>query len=118
MKISLQESPVKVSMPPPKVVQGEDRSKVGGWRAEIDAFYETMQHFNNADMSEILGHLSSFSARMSAVRSQIVRSESRMMNNFRTKEIDPFLEECDRQYKIWSRQLTVLQNEWEMTKGI
>lgn len=118
MKLTLAEGPVKVSMPPPTVVQGQDRSQVGQWREELDAFYTTMQQFNSYDVSEILGHLSSFSARMSAIRTQIVRSESRMMNNFRTKEIDPFLEECDRQYKIWSRQLTVLQNEWEMTRGI
>lgn len=87
------------------------------WRQEIDNYYDEMRAFNSCDITEILRKLSSMSARMSAIRSQLVRSPKRVAAAFRTQEVDPFLEECDRQFKIWSRFQAVMTLEWDMAKG-
>lgn len=88
-------------------------------REEIDGFFNLMNSFGSLDSSEIFQSLAAFTARASFLRSQIMRlPENRMMTNFRTKELDPFIEECDRQFKIWSRAFSVQSYEWEMTKGI
>jgi hypothetical protein len=63
-------------------------------------------------------HLSSFSARMSEIRSQIIRSAGgKAEESFRTKEVDPFLNECQFQFKIWSRLITYAQFDWETSRG-
>lgn len=87
------------------------------WRKEIDGFYAVMDTFSAMDPSDIFRSLSSMSSRMSYIRGQIVRSENRQWGNFRTKEIDPFIAECDRQFKLWSRCFTTATLDWEMSKG-
>jgi hypothetical protein len=61
---------------------------------------------------EIFVRLAGMSARLSEIRFQVVRSDQRVLQAFRTREIDPFLEEVDRQFKIFSRIQTV--KEWEL----
>ena len=100
-------------MPDSKVMQ-----RVNEWREEIDSYYKRMQDFKGLALDEILLDLSSFSSRMNAIRTTIVRSESRLMNGFRTKEIDPFIEECDRQFKIYSRLGALQKQEYDMTRGV
>lgn len=88
-------------------------------REEIDGFFDIMNAFPAFDSSEIFQNIAAFTARASFIRTQIMRMpENRQMTNFRTKELDPFIEECDRQFKIWSRAFSVQSQEWEMTKGI
>lgn len=93
-------------------------ASVHGWRSELDAFYTRMGEFPGLQIDEILITLSSFSARMNFIRTQIVRSENRMMGSFRTKEIDPFIDECDRQFRIWSRMMSMQKFEYDMTRSL
>jgi hypothetical protein len=87
-------------------------------REELDEFYDVMNSFPTFESSEIFQTIAAFTARASYIRSQIMRMpENRMMTNFRTKELDPFIEECDRQFKVWSRAWSVISQEWDMTKG-
>lgn len=88
------------------------------YRSEMDSAYVKMRNFPQAESDEIFKDLAGFTARFSHIRSQIVRVESRNWQNFRTKEVDPFLDECDRQFKIWSRVFSVKTLDWEMTKGV
>lgn len=83
------------------------------WRKELDSYYAQMKDFVIADPAEIFTRIAGMTARASEIRSRIVRSESRILQNFRTKELDPFIVECDRQFKIWSRAFTVYQTEAE-----
>lgn len=69
------------------------------------------------DVGEILRALAAMSGRASEVRCHLMRTESRRGQGFRTRELDPFIEELDRQFKIWSRYHAVLQQEWDMSKG-
>ena len=90
-------------------------------RSEMDGYFEMMQDFQMSDPRENLSRLSAFTARMSYVRTRIIRGEadggSKEAANFRTKELDPFISECDRQFKIWSRLVTVAQLDYELSRG-
>lgn len=87
------------------------------WQGELDGYYEEMQQFGEMPPDEIFRNLSAFSSRMNAIRTVICRTDNKRWSNFRTKEIEPFVSECDRQFKIWSRNLTNYTLDWEMSKG-
>ena len=91
---------------------------LSAYRKEMDECYEIMKAFHSEDPAVIFKEIAAMTARFSHIRSQIVRVESKTWQNFRTKEVDPFLEECDRQFKIWSRAFSVQTLDWEMTKGV
>ena len=57
------------------------------------------------DPSEIFQNLSQFTARASEMRAMIAEHETRQEGAFRIKVIDPFIDECDRQFKVHSRAL-------------
>ena len=87
-------------------------------RDELDSFYQEMATFYRMDAASILQRLAAYSARMSYVRTLIMRQkEIRDLTNFRIKELDPFLEETDRQFRIWSRVISVQQDEWKQAAG-
>lgn len=87
-------------------------------RAELDGFYVQMRTFGAADPAEVFLTLAAMTARVSEVRSHIVRNESRRSQAFRTREVDPFLDECDRQFKYHSRAQSVRQMEADLTRGL
>jgi len=101
-------------IPPKKVL----RVDIETFRAEIDQYYEEMTTFAGMDPGVILMTISGYTARASQIRSHIVRDENKPLQLFRTREIDPFLTECDRQFKIWSRLISTRQLEWETSRGI
>ena len=86
-------------------------------RAELDEYYLAMQRFGELEPDQIFMALSAYSARMGELRLQLVRRDSRRCTSLRCKEVDPFIEECDRQFKIWSRIVATRTMDWEMTKG-
>ncbi len=87
-------------------------------REEMDGYYQTMEGFQTGDPRDNLMDLSAFSARMSHARTHIIRNGNvKIATNFRTKELDPFISECDRQFKIWSRLITVAQMDWDISRG-
>jgi hypothetical protein len=51
------------------------------------------------------------------VRGYLVRSQTRLSNTFRTQEIDFFLTEADRQFKLYSRITAIRTLDWEMARG-
>jgi len=90
---------------------------IAAWRKELDEFFRIMKSFSRETADTIFMSLAAFSARASEIRGLLIRSDNRQYTAFRTKEIDPFIEEVDRQFKLWSRQLSFMQMEWEASKG-
>ena len=87
------------------------------WRPEILEFLKEMRYFKDEpDCGEILRKLSGYSARVSYMRNFACRSSNDKINRFRIDEIDPFLAEVDRQFKIYSRLISVNQFEFDLTK--
>lgn len=95
--------------------QGSDL--ITPFQAEIDGFYVQMGQFNEVDLRGVMATLAAMSARASYMRSQIIRSEGRVAKAFRTGQIDPFLEEVDRQFRTWSRLQSVMQMEFDASRG-
>jgi hypothetical protein len=114
MELELKSAPTRPQPTPVDMRRRVGRESLEQWRSELDEFYNRMNRFAE-DEDEIFRNLSAMSARMSQIRTEVVRKENRALQVFRTQEIDPFLKECDRQFKFWSRVLTFSQHEWEVT---
>lgn len=87
------------------------------WRTELDSYFARMRNFASLEPDEIFKELSAMSARVSELRGRLVRSQSRLANTFRTQEIDFFLSEVDRQFKLYSRITAIRTLDWEMSRG-
>ena len=89
---------------------------VAEWRPELTNYLNMMYEFKDeVDSREILRTLSAFSARASLMRNLIARSTSPKTNRFRIDELDPFLIEVDRQFKIYSRLISAEKLEYDLT---
>lgn len=97
--------------------QVSENQVLAGFQREVDEWYATMKTFAGMDPPEVLLNLSSWHARALEMRSNIMRSGSNRANGFRTKELDPFLEGCEFQFRVHSRLLTIRQHEWDLAKG-
>jgi hypothetical protein len=90
-------------------------------RQELVEYLKECYDFTNGDeiidSIEIMKHLSGMSARASWVRNSIIRSKLPSYTRFRIDELDPFLDEVERQFKIWSRIVSTEQFEWDKSKG-
>lgn len=87
------------------------------WRLELAEYYTTMRKFKEMDPTEVYGSLSAFSARASEMRLALVDHPTKRMDAFRTRVIDKFLEECDRQFKFISRITAVHEMEVKLAGG-
>lgn len=88
------------------------------YRDELLGYHKMMYKFQQiADPREILLVLSGYSARASWIRFTIIKSPHQKVIRFRIDELDPFLVEIDRQFKIWSRISAIVKDEYDMSKG-
>lgn len=119
MELTLQEEMSTSAVQHPRSFAGYDLSDVelSAIRSELDQYYQAMQKFSTLEPDQILMALSAYSARMGEIRLQLVRRDTRKSTALRCKEVDPFLEACEFQFKIWSRIVTTKTMELEMTRG-
>lgn len=87
------------------------------WRLELASYLAEMQKFDGMDTTEVFLRLSAFSARAAEIRFSITGGESRRMHAFRTQGVDPFVEECDRQFKLHSRIQAIREMEFRISGG-
>lgn len=111
---TLQEHTPSIQISTPQRTGGE---ALVNWRRELDGYYKEMVSFSEVEPDEIFRSLSAWTARASYMRSQIVRIDSKAWVKFRTQEIDPFISECDRQFRVWSRVFAVQSLDWNMSRG-
>lgn len=100
--LELAEADVTTRAATPKK-EGRKLSAVERLREELDGYLEQMQTFPNLMPEEVFRLLSAWTARGTELRIQLNRSDNQRSSSFRTKEIEPFLDECDRQFKFHSR---------------
>ena len=81
------------------------------YRREINGYLEQMLDFKSIDPLEVMILIGGYSARASWIRGRLIRSGSKAAELFRTKELDPFLNETDRQFKVWSRVVAIMDAE-------
>lgn len=86
-------------------------------RDEIDGYYIQLKTLTHLPPEEVFSVISAISARLTEIRGHLWRSESRRFAALRSREVDPLIEECDRQFKLHSRQQAVRQMDFELSKG-
>lgn len=89
---------------------------ISDWRKELSEYLEQMFEFSkNDDPLDALRKLSAMGSRARYMQAITSRSGSRFAKSFHYDEVNPFLDEVEMQFKIWSRVATLLKDEWEMT---
>lgn len=95
-----------------------DETKGSDWltklRREIDGYYAEMKGFPNEYPEDIFLKLSSWTARMSEVRGKLTRSSKQAAGRMRIDEVDPFINECDRQFRVHSRRQAVQEMDLKL----
>lgn len=86
-------------------------------REELDHYMERMQAFGQLEPDEIYIILSSFTARATEIKVQLSRTDTARANAIRNREIEPFLIECDRQFKYYSRIQTSRELDFKISGG-
>lgn len=98
-----------------QVIQGS----IDSVRQEIDDAFADMKTFRTSEPDQIMRVCSGHSARLSELRVRIERIEDfqREWKGVRTREIEPTLQELERQYAIASRLHSVRELDWKMESG-
>jgi hypothetical protein len=91
--------------------------KIEEARTKLIGYLDEMRTFRNLDSQDVFLKLSEFSATASHYRATICKREDRKKAAFRTHDIEPFIAEVERQFKIWSRLVSSQNLDWEMTRG-
>lgn len=84
---------------------------------ELDGYYKRMQQYPSMEPDEVMLDLSGIAARLTEIRSQLVRDGGQRTNALRTREVDPLLEQIDLQFKLHSRIQSIREFDWRMTNG-
>lgn len=92
-------------------------SDLDALRAELDQYYAEVRDLGEMESSEIFMRLAGITGRVSEMRKDVYRSSSRSHSAFRTQEIDPLLDECDRQFKFFSRAFAALELDAKLSGG-
>lgn len=92
-------------------------NSVQGIRAELDAYFEEMKNFEECQVDEIFLKLSSWTARASELRMLLYRDSRAQASALRSREIEPFIEECERQFRYHSRRHAVMEMDFKMSGG-
>ena len=88
-------------------------------RAELDAAFGDMRGFYEMEPDEVMRMCSAHSARLSELRVRIQRVEDfhRQWQPVRVREVEPTLDELQRQYAIASRLHSVRELDFKMEGG-
>lgn len=84
---------------------------------EIDGYMEQMQGFQQMEPSEVFLCLSAWSARATELKIQLSRSDGQVSRRLLSNEIDPFLQECERQFRFHSRFHATRDMEFRLSGG-
>lgn len=100
----------------PEQVSGEVRL-IHELRQELDGYFVQLKRLSTLTPDEVFGTLSAMSARLVEIRGRLWRVDTRRCQALRSREVDPLIEEIDRQFKLHSRAFEVQKFDFEMSKG-
>jgi hypothetical protein len=84
-------------------------------QTELNDYLRRLQQLNSLPPVEVFQALSAISARLAEIRSHLVRTDNRRYTALRTKEVDPLIDEVDRQFKFHSRIQAVRDSEMRLS---
>lgn len=96
---------------------GNERSTLAQYLAELDLYYEAVKTFADDEPDLVLQQIAAFSGRLTEIRARLNRSGSANANQLRIKEIDPLLSHLDFQFRIASRRLSSRDMEFRLSGG-
>jgi hypothetical protein len=110
---------------PQAVDTSEDNHIVGASidqvRQEVDDAFAQMATFYQLDPDEIMRLVGGHSARLSYLRVRIMRIEdyqrTRLWKDVRVREVEPCLEELEKQWRNASRLHSVRELDWKIESG-
>jgi hypothetical protein len=107
---------VAVAAPAPVNGQGPDpvAQSVAAIQVELNDYLRRLKDLNSYPPVEVFQTLSAISARLAEIRNRLVRTDNRRFTALRTKEVDPLIEEVDRQFKFHSRIQAVRDSEMRL----
>lgn len=82
---------------------------------ELNDYLRRLQLLNSLPPVEVFQTLSAVSARLAEIRNHLVRTDNRRYTALRTKEVDPLIDEVDRQFKFHSRIQAVRDSEMRLS---
>jgi hypothetical protein len=88
----------------------DGRKEISSYLAEIAKFGE------HKDLQHIFERLSAYSARITHMQIQSVKSTNKDVVRFSDNELTIFSKEIEQQFRIWSRYEAVLSREWNMVR--
>lgn len=91
---------------------------IDAWREEIKQYLAVMQNLRSQTSEEVFMSLSGWTARAVEMKIRLADSDLQRSRAFITRVLDPFIEECDRQFKYHSRMHATREFEQRMTGGI
>lgn len=110
--------------PPLRALNTEEVNLVVGGsidsvRAEVDDAFADMKTFHNREPDEIMRMAAGHSARLSELRVKIMRIEDfrQEWRGVRQRDVEPALEELQRQFTVASRLHSVRELDWRMESG-
>lgn len=101
------------------VVEPSIGGSIDSVRVEVDDAFADMKTFFNREPDEIMRMAGGHSARLSELRVRVMRVEDfrREWKSVRTRELEPALEELERQYTIASRLHSVRELDFKLEGG-
>ena len=88
---------------------------VGSIQAELNDYLRRLKDLNSYPPVEVFQTLSAISARLAEIRNRLIRTDNRRFTALRTKEVDPLIDEVDRQFKFHSRIQAVRDSELRLS---
>lgn len=87
-------------------------------QAELDGVAAAIRRFHIKDPDQVLREASAYTARLTELSVLLHRVEStdRQYTRVRTQQVDRYLNELDRQFKIASRLIEVFRQDLEMSR--
>ena len=101
------------------VVYPEVGLSIAGVRTEVDDAFDDIKTFHQREPDEVFRLVSGHSARLAELRGRSYRIEDRapVWKAIRTREIEPALDELNKQFQIASRLLSVRDLDYRMEAG-
>lgn len=91
---------------------------IEGMRSEIDEYLEEMRSFGFLQPDDVFLKLSAWSARAREMQIQSARTDNQRSKAFKSREVEPFIDECKFQFSLFSRFAAMRQLDWDMQRGV
>lgn len=103
--------------PAPVMANPSNDDFINGYRDELAEMRGEVSRFAGEDPADILEALSGMAGRVAEIRANLFRSATQRAQTLRVQEVDPFRDDLELQFKIWSRRIALMEWELRMSGG-